>query len=159
MSLGPLLPDNSTVLDEEVDSPINLIAELPDGYGKAALFNFDPAGDLGFELMGAQGLLTISEDQQGLLTWIQKALRTPRGRYAIYDEDYGTDLAGDLGRMGINAILQSGGDDIKRCLLIHPLIQDVQDVRIQQTTEKDTCLITMTVVDRISGPFEIQVGL
>jgi len=158
MTLGPLLPDNSTVLDEEIDAELKISAELPDAYGKAALFNFDPDGIPGFELRGAQGKLTITDDQRGLLTWIQKALRTPRGMYAIYDENYGTDLAGELGRLGIEAIHQTGEDDIRRCLLIHPLIEDVQDIVFSQSTEKDVCLITMTVYDTISGPFEIQVG-
>lgn len=159
MALGPILPDNSTVLDEEVDSELQIVAELPDAYGKTPLFNFDPQGVPGFEQSGAQGTLTITDDQRSLLTWIQKAVRTPRGRYVIYDEDYGTDLAGELGSLGFYSLVQNGQDDLKRCLLIHPLIQDVQDVVVSRTSEADTCLITMTIVDLIAGPFQVQIGI
>ena len=159
MSLGPILPDNATVLDEEVDGELQRGTELPDAYGLSPLFNFGPQGDVGFEQMGAQGKLTIVDDQRTLLTWIQKALRTPRGVYTIYDENYGTDIAGELGALGYQALIQNGVEDIKRCLLIHPLIQDVQDVTIIQTTETDTAIIEMTVIDRLSGPFQVKVGL
>lgn len=159
MTLGPILPDNATVLDEEVDSELQISVELPDAYGKSPLFNFNPTGTPGYEQSGAQGKLTITDDQRSLLTWIQKAVRTPRGRYVIYDEDYGTDLAGELGSLGYYSLIQNGEEDLKRCLLIHPLIQDVQDVVVSRTNEADTCLITMTVVDRIAGPFQVQIGI
>lgn len=159
MALGPILPDNATFLDEEVDRELQLGAEEPDAYGISPLFNFGPNGDIGFEQSGAQGKLTIVEDQRTLLTWIQKALRTPRGRYVIYDADYGTDLAGDLGQLGYQALIRNGEEDIKRCLLIHPLIQDVQDVSIIHTTDTDTALIQLTVIDRLAGPFQVTVGL
>src|SRR3954471_20254962 len=100
MTLGPILPDNATVLDEEVDNELQQQVELPDSYGKSPLFNFGPDQDVGFEQVGAQGKLTIVEDQRSLQTWIEKAIRTPRGRYLIYNDDYGTDLANDLGSQG-----------------------------------------------------------
>lgn len=159
MSLGPILPDNATVLDEEVDGELQQGVELPDAYGLSPLFNFGPNGNVGFEQAGAQGKLTIVDDQRSLLTWIQKALRTPRGRYVIYDANYGTDLAGELGQLGYQALIRNGEEDIRRCLLIHPLIQDVQDVTIIHTTETDTALIQMTVIDRLAGPFQVQVGI
>lgn len=158
-ALGPILPDNATVLDEEVDSELQLDLELPDAYGFSPLFNFGPDGDVGFEQRGAQGALTVVDDQRSLMTWIEKAIRTPRGQYMIYDEDYGTDIAAEVGSLGYQALLQNGEADLKRCLLIHPLIQDIQDVSITQTTESDTVLIQMTVIDVISGPLELEVAV
>lgn len=157
MELGPILPDNATVLDEEVDSPQNFVDDLPDAYGKSPLFNFGPDGVVGFEQLGS--FLTITEDQRSLQTWIEKAIRTPRGRYVIYDENYGTEIAAELGSLGFSALIQNGEEDLRRCLLIHPLIQDIQDVTITQTSETDSALIQMTVVDRISGPFEVSIGI
>jgi hypothetical protein len=159
VSLGNILPDNATVLDEEVDSELQISAELPEAYGKSPLFNFDPSSTPGFEQRGAQGKLTITEDQRSLLTWIQKAVRTPRGRYMIYDEDYGTDMAANLGSIGSTSLIENGAEDLRRCLLIHPLIQDVTDVGIYKTNQTDTCLIRFTVVDRLAGPFQVQIGL
>lgn len=159
MALGNILPDNATVLDEEVDSELQIQVELPDAYGKTPLFNFDTTGVPGFEQSGAQGKLTISEDQRSLLTWIQKAVRTPRGRYVIYDEDYGTDMAAELGSIGYAAMIENGEEDLRRCLLIHPLIEDVQDVSIYRTRDSDTALIVFTVLDRLAGPFQVQIGI
>lgn len=159
MTLGPLLPDNSTVLDEEVDSDLQNELDLPDAYGLSPLFNFGPDGDVGFEQRDAQGALVVVDDQRSLMTWIEKAIRTPRGRYMIYDDDYGTDIAAEVGSMGYQALIQNGEEDLKRCLLIHPLIQDIQDVVVTQSLETDTVVIQLTVIDVVQGPVELEVAV
>lgn len=156
MAIGPLLPDIAQVISDVTDFE-DSTPDAPIEYGKSLLFNFGPDGDIGFQYSQANKV-TVVDDYRSLLTWIDKALRTPRGIYEIYGPDYGTDLAAQMGQLTPNDYIGHGSDDVTRCLLVHPLIEDVTDIMFVPTIEPDTLILQFTVVDRITGPLEIVVN-
>lgn len=147
--IGNLLPDSDDLFDVEIDDTRALADYAPLRYGIAPIFVFEPER-VGYLSLGRQALV-LTDDQQSLVTWIRKALATPRGVYPIYDDDYGTDLARCASYRELSSTVE---DDLRRCLLLHPLITDVTDVSITPL-DRDSAVLAFTVVDSISGDLQV----
>lgn len=158
-----ILPDLATFLDsEELDDPALAPTEIgsedePLSYGLTPAFNFG-SEDPGFEFFPGSSALVSFDDQRSLLTWVSKAIRTPRGVYPIYGSTYGTELAANLGQAANLKELQlSGPEDIEQCVLLHPLITDVLDVSVGRALDRDSVYVVMTIVDRLGQSTEVEV--
>lgn len=151
--LGRLIPDSDDLFDVEVDDTRALADYAPTSYGISPIFVFEPER-VGYVAFGRQAIV-LTQDQQSLVTWIRKALATPRGVYPIYDDDYGTDLARGASFRELSSSVE---DDLRRCLLLHPLILDVTDITLTPL-DRDAALLTFTVVDAISGALQVTANV
>jgi hypothetical protein len=149
-----LLPDLAKLVDVRAETLQVDATQLtpPAAYGRAPAWSWD-ADSPGYVYYGAANQLYLTQDQQTLLTWVEKAIRTPRGRYPVY----GDDLAAGLGSAGVTEAQLNAEDDLRRCLTLHPLIADVRDVSFSQVFGPDTLVIFMTVVDATGGTLNLQV--
>lgn len=155
-TFGTLLPDDQFFFNlETADSNAPIEQEMT-AYPLTPIFRFGP-GAVGYVQAGRQTLV-LSKDQRSLLVWIEKALRTPRGTYVIYGDDYGTDFALQIGKRSFSELKMGLQDDLERCLLMHPLILQVKDVRLEQLSS-DSAVIYMTIYDKLAGETRLVVTL
>lgn len=153
-SFGSLLPDQDFLFNVETIKVEG--DEIPTEYGVTPLFVFRPENS-GYLVGPVQGVV-LTRDQRSLLVWIDKALRTPRGAYPIYGEDYGTDMAAQIGYTDFAALRGTIEDDVRRCLTVHPLISDVSNVSLTRLAN-DAVELGMTIEDSISGTTNLVVTL
>lgn len=86
----------------------------------------------------------------GLVTlryWVEKCLRTPRGQYAIYSQEYGVEGLHDM----VGFVLDDEGieqmrEAIKDALTNHPVITDVINFETGSDPDDETLLVSFTVV-------------
>jgi len=154
-SFGNLLPDQEFLFNVETLEVEGLGAD-PVAYGITPLFVFRPV-DTGYLVGPVQGIV-LTSDQRSLLVWVDKALRTPRGAFPIYSDDYGTDFAAQIGYTDYAALRGTIQEDVRRCLTVHPLITDVSNVTLTRLAN-DAVEIAMTISDSLSGQTNLVVTL
>ena len=158
MPLENVLPQ----LDVDADAEIDVDAILDEvghaTYGLNPVFVFD-LGETGYATSGSATALVLTDTQLSLLTWVEKCLRTRRGVYPIYGEDYGTDLAHLIGKVTLAELQSIGTDDLRRGLMVNELIDDVQDVQFHRTPSKDAVQLDFTLVDVLAGDQRVRAVL
>ena len=108
------------------------VPELKD-LGKDVAFSF-VAGD--FDLFKQNSPAAASEDR-ALAQWITIALITPRGRYIIYPETFGSELHTILGSgMDAEQLSLEVPEMIRSALLFHERIREVDNVRLRMIEER-----------------------
>ena len=154
-SFGNLLPDQEFLFNLETYD--EAATEDVTAYYLTPVFNFGPSGLTGYVQAGQQALV-LTQDQRSLLTWVEKALRTARGSYIIYGADYGTDFAANLGSQTLSELRAGLQEDLSRCLLIHPLITDVNEATLE-LLDTDSALLTFTIYDKLAGETRLAVTI
>lgn len=157
-SFGTLLPDDEFFFNLETADSVAaaLNQEEMTAYPTSPIFTFGPE-QIGYVQAGKRTLV-LTKGQHALLIWIDKALRTPRGSYAIYGNDYGTDFAAKLGSASFAQLQVGLEDDLRRCLTIHPLVQEVKDVTLEQLSGEST-IMYLTIHDKLAGETRLTVAL
>lgn len=150
---GGLLPDSDGLFDIEAEAleETSLITDYQATLG----FTFGgPTTETGY-LSGTTAAVALNTGQTSLMSWIEKAIRTPRGVYAIYDEDYGTDLASGLGQMTFEELRANITGDLRRCLTLHPLVEEVSGVTVTRNGI-DGVILSFQIADRVAGQVDVQ---
>lgn len=153
---GGLLPDSDGLFDIEAEAleEISLITDYQATLG----FTFGgPTTETGY-LSGTTAAVALNTGQTALMSWIEKAIRTPRGVYAIYDDDYGTALARGIGAMTFEELRANVAGDLSRCLALHPLIEEVSNVTIVKNGV-DGVILSFEIADRVSGQTQVQADI
>lgn len=136
-----LIPDNET---EQLDAFIERFQE--DRIEPSLTYR------LNFNTGRISGMIN---NEEALMQFIRKALATFRGYYAIYSEDYGSELEGLIGQDVTPAFLEAEVPRMVRETLIYDdRINDVTDISVSRTG--DQLLIACTVVS-IYGEFQQEV--
>jgi hypothetical protein len=126
-------------------------------YQLSPSFSFGDGSQIGY-LSGSGQAITMTSEQASLMAWIEKALRTPRDTYVIYGPEYGTDFAKRLGNLSFQELRSSITSDVRRCLLVHPLITKVSAVQLSRLSY-DAAALSFVVTDRINGETQVEVTL
>lgn len=150
------------LIDVDADIEVDVDAAIDDAstasYGLNPVFSFD-MGNVGYATSGSSSALVLTDTQLSLLIWVEKCLRTKRGVYPVYDDDYGTDLAHMLGQVTLSELQSIGAADLRRGLLVNDLIEDVSDVRFLRTSDLDAVVLEFTLIDRLAGASRVRAVL
>lgn len=89
------------------------------------------ACDANGQLLVTDGRMRLLSGAEALQVWVQKALRTARGRYAAYGADYGSLLEALVGQPYSDAYAQSEARRlVSEALLASPYVTGVGDVAV-----------------------------
>jgi hypothetical protein len=103
--------------------------------------------------------LRVTGDQ-AIIEWVLKCLNTPRGEYAIYSEQYGTDLKALIGQPLADTILYAEAErTIREGLLVHPRITDVviDEIRREGSLANALFVTFAFYIDNEEEPVDMQV--
>lgn len=113
--------------------------------GKSFLFDFNQ-GDFVLK----DGKLIPAEGEEALKIWIEKVLRTDKGKYPIYSTEYGVSLEDLI--IGHNLPLEFIKSEVKRevteTLMTHPDITSISDWKLEKSSSR--LMISFQVNDSIS---------
>lgn len=130
--------------DEEMEDGLNEDIVIPEDYG----INFDRN-----QLTG----VTV-EGLEAIKVWAMNALLTPRSRYEIFSEDYGSDLEDLIGHAYTPAyVFCEAKRMVEECLLVHPAITGIADFKAVQTGDVLACEF-MLETDFGDTEIELEVG-
>jgi phage baseplate assembly protein W len=86
--------------------------------------------------------------EDAVIEWAEKALRTPKGAYAVYSDDYGSELQALIGQpMPEEARAAEIERAVEECLTYHPRIADVvvEEIGTRPDQPPDALFITAQV--------------
>lgn len=160
-----LLPDDERALTaaeeagqlaqpEAVDSPPLVVEQVaPPIIGKSWAFDFVE----GRYVPTMTGGVVATRGRETLRFWVEKCLRTPRGAFPIYDDEYGLeggyDLLGGQYDPGEVAAL---GQRIEDALLYHPNITAVTGFAWDFDQDDETLWLSFTVVTDQGDTLDFQ---
>jgi len=117
---------------QTTDVPVTLQKDSSLKLGTSFLFDFT-SGDFVIQ----DGKMVTCDDETAIKMWIEKILRTEKGRYSIYDgTDYGTSIEDLI--IGNNYSIEFAESELRReiedALRQHPQIAGVSDFSIERLT-------------------------
>lgn len=129
--------------DEEMEEGVEDDLVLPTDYG----INFDRNALTGVTVSGLEALKV----------WAMNALLTPRSRYEIFSEDYGSELESLIGRAHTPAYVRCEAKRmIEECLTVHPSIVGIDDFSAEMNGDTLTCDFTL-VTDFGDEEMEVEI--
>lgn len=120
----PPLPDLEDLEDPAVEASVLVVDEPEPPTGRSWAYDFP---EQAFYVSGRGPLGTTG--QQTLLYWIEKCLRTRRGAYDVYGDDFGADGLYDdiIGEPFEPVMVPLVAERVRDALKFHPRISDVVD--------------------------------
>lgn len=129
--------------DEEMDEAQEDEALIPTDYG----INYDRN-----QLTG----VTV-EGLKALKVWAMNAILTPRSRYEIFSEEYGSDLETLIGKSYSRAyVFCESKRMIEECLTVHPNIEGIEDFTAEISGDSLACSFTL-ITDFGDTEVEVEV--
>jgi hypothetical protein len=99
------------------------------------------------------------ENEQAVIEWAQKALRTERGVYPIYSDAYGTSIPGLIGSNLPPAALKTRVQrEVLECLSIHPRITNASVTEISQEGSILWLSVAFVIDDVVDEPAYLQMS-
>ena len=116
--------------DEEMEDGLNDDLVIPMDYG------------IDFKKEKLTGVTVSGVD--AIKVWAYNALATPRSRYEIFSEEYGSDLETLIGHAYSPAYVQCEAKRmVEDCLSVHPSIAGIEDFAAIIKNDKLTCSFTL----------------
>lgn len=146
----PLDPLDELTLDdalaEEDERQRVDVAEPPAPLGRAPAFDF---GAQRF-IPSVSGGPLMTRGRATLQTWVEKCLRTKRGEAPAVHPDFGCDMTvEDLleeGEPFDAAAVTEYTDAVRRALLVHPRITDVEGLSVEGSLDDEAVFVSLTVI-------------
>jgi phage baseplate assembly protein W len=130
-----------------------LTPQTDQSYGANPIFDFDA----GHFLVNPDGTFVVRDDKEGFTNQIRKILTTPRGRYPIYNLEYGVEIYDLLGK---KLTYEEFCSEAQR-MIIDALIYDSRIVKVYNFSftalARDQVLISFTYDDVWGQTQKVQV--